>query len=378
MTNPAQTLVRMIGFLIIVGIIAGFLYAPLVDAFLANTALNGMILAALLIGILFALRQVVRLRPEVAWIESFRRQQPGLSMIDAPRLLAPIAAMIGERRDERMSLSTLSLRSLLDSLATRLDESRDLSRYLIGLLIFLGLLGTFWGLLTTVGAVAQVIGNLSIESGNLVDVFANLKAGLESPLAGMATAFSSSLFGLAGSLILGFLDLQLGQAQNRFYNELEEWLSSLTRLSSGGGVLADGEVSATAYQQALLEQTGESLDKLQRIMSRNEDERRQSASNMVQLSERIARVADLLEVQNASLADIATSQSEVARTVARLGDMPSQTRDEVSRTHLRNIEALLSRQVDDSGEARVQAVEEIRQEIRLLARTIAALAEGER
>ena len=378
MTNPAQTLVRMIGFLIIVGIIAGFLYAPLVDAFLANPALNGMILAALLIGILFALRQVVRLRPEVAWIESFRRQQPGLSMIDAPRLLAPIAAMIGERRDERMSLSTLSLRSLLDSLATRLDESRDLSRYLIGLLIFLGLLGTFWGLLTTVGAVAQVIGNLSIESGNLVDVFANLKAGLESPLAGMATAFSSSLFGLAGSLILGFLDLQLGQAQNRFYNELEEWLSSLTRLSSGGGVLADGEVSATAYQQALLEQTGESLDKLQRIMSRNEDERRQSASNMVQLSERIARVADLLEVQNASLADIATSQSEVARTVARLGDMPSQTRDEVSRTHLRNIEALLTRQVDDNGEARVQAVEEIRQEIRLLARTIAALAEGER
>ena len=378
MTNPAQTLVRMIGFLIIVGIIAGFLYAPLVDAFLANPALNGMILAALLIGILFALRQVVRLRPEVAWIESFRRQQPGLSMIDAPRLLAPIAAMIGERRDERMSLSTLSLRSLLDSLATRLDESRDLSRYLIGLLIFLGLLGTFWGLLMTVGAVAQVIGNLSIESGNLVDVFANLKAGLESPLAGMATAFSSSLFGLAGSLILGFLDLQLGQAQNRFYNELEEWLSSLTRLSSGGGVLADGEVSATAYQQALLEQTGESLDKLQRIMSRNEDERRQSASNMVQLSERIARVADLLEVQNASLADIATSQSEVARTVARLGDMPSQTRDEMSRTHLRNIEALLTRQVDDSGEARVQAVEEIRQEIRLLARTIAALAEGER
>ena len=378
MTNPAQTLVRMIGFLIIVGIVAGFLYAPLVDAFLANPALNGMILAALLIGILFALRQVVRLRPEVAWIESFRRQQPGLSMIDAPRLLAPIAAMIGERRDERMSVSTLSLRSLLDSLATRLDESRDLSRYLIGLLIFLGLLGTFWGLLTTVGAVAQVIGNLSIESGNLVDVFANLKAGLESPLAGMATAFSSSLFGLAGSLILGFLDLQLGQAQNRFYNELEEWLSSLTRLSSGGGVLADGEVSATAYQQALLEQTGESLDKLQRIMSRNEDERRQSASNMVQLSERIARVADLLEVQNTSLADIATSQSEVARTVARLGDMPSQTRDEVSRTHLRNIEALLTRQVDDSGEAWVQAVEEIRQEIRLLARTIAALAEGER
>ena len=277
-----------------------------------------------------------------------------------------------------MSLSALSLRSLLDSLATRLDESRDLSRYLIGLLIFLGLLGTFWGLLTTVGSVAQVIANLSIEGGNLVDMFANLKTGLESPLKGMATAFSSSLFGLAGSLIIGFLDLQLGQAQNRFYNELEEWLSSLTRLSSGGGMLADGEVSGTAYQQALLEQTGESLDKLQRIISRNEEERRQNSTNMVQLNDRVARVAELLEIQNANLTDIATNQSEVARSIIRLGDAPNQKWDEATRSYLRNIEALLTRQAEGSDEGRVQAVEEIRQEIRLLARTFAALGKGER
>ena len=216
MTNPAQTLIRMIGFLIVVMAIAGLLFAPLFDAFMANAALNGMIIAALVIGIVFSLRQVIRLRPEVNWIETFRRQQPGLSVVATPRLLAPIANMLGEQREDKMSLSTLSLRSLLDSLAMRLDESRDLSRYLIGLLIFLGLLGTFWGLLATVGAVADVIGNLTIETGNIVDVFANLKSGLESPLAGMATAFSSSLFGLAGSLILGFLDRQLGQAQNRF------------------------------------------------------------------------------------------------------------------------------------------------------------------
>ena len=331
----------------------------------------------MVIGVLFSLRQVIRLRPEVTWIETFRRQQPGLSVVAAPRLLAPIANMLGEQREDKMSLSTLSLRSLLDSLAMRLDESRDLSRYLIGLLIFLGLLGTFWGLLGTVGAVANVIANLTIETGNIVDVFADLKSGLESPLAGMATAFSSSLFGLAGSLILGFLDLQLGQAQNRFYNELEEWLSSLTRLSSGAGFLADGEVSATAYQQALLEQTGESLDKLQRVMSRSEEDRRQATSQMGQLNDRMARIGDLLEIQNITLSEMGESQNELKRVLTRLSDSPAQARDDVSRSHLRNIETLMARMIEETNNGRAGAIDEIRQEIRLLARTIAALAENE-
>ncbi|MEK9594748.1 MAG: flagellar motor protein MotA [Rhodospirillaceae bacterium] len=377
MTNPAQTLIRMIGFLIVVMAIAGLLFAPLFDAFMANAALNGMIIAALVIGIVFSLRQVIRLRPEVNWIETFRRQQPNLSVVATPRLLAPIANMLGERREDRMSLSTLSLRSLLDSLAMRLDESRDLSRYLIGLLIFLGLLGTFWGLLATVGAVADVIGSLTIETGNIVDVFANLKSGLESPLAGMATAFSSSLFGLAGSLILGFLDLQLGQAQNRFYNELEEWLSSLTRLSSGAGVLAEGDVSATAYQQALIEQTGESLDKLQRVMSRNEEDRRQATAQMTQLNERMSRIGDLLEIQNITLSEMGETQNDVKRALSRLGDHPGQGRDDVSRGYLRNIEVLMARLIEETNTGRTGAVEEIRQEIRILARTIAALADNE-
>lgn len=377
MTNPAQTLIRMIGFLIVVMAIAGLLFAPLLKAFMANAALNGMIIAALVIGVLFSLRQVIRLRPEVTWIETFRRQQPGLSVVAAPRLLAPIANMLGKQREDKMSLSTLSLRSLLDSLAMRLDESRDLSRYLIGLLIFLGLLGTFWGLLGTVGAVANVIANLTIETGNIVDVFADLKSGLESPLAGMATAFSSSLFGLAGSLILGFLDLQLGQAQNRFYNELEEWLSSLTRLSSGAGFLADGEVSATAYQQALLEQTGESLDKLQRVMSRSEEDRRQATSQMGQLNDRMARIGDLLEIQNITLSEMGESQNELKRVLTRLSDSPAQARDDVSRSHLRNIETLMARMIEETNNGRTGAIDEIRQEIRLLARTIAALAENE-
>ena len=233
MSLPKRFLTRMTMFLAaaLVGIF--FIFPMLREAFLANPALNGMILGALVIGIVFIFRMVLMLNPEVAWIESYRQGSPSTK---PPRLLGPMATMIGEN-SEKLSLSTLSLRSLLDSISARLDESRDISRYLIGLLIFLGLLGTFWGLLETVSSVGGVIASLEMPSAGLNTAFRDLKSGLEAPLSGMGTAFSSSLFGLAGSLVLGFLDLQAGQAQNRFYNELEEWLASQTHLSSGATVL---------------------------------------------------------------------------------------------------------------------------------------------
>ncbi len=355
------------------------LIGPLRDAFMANAALNGMIIAGLLIGIVFIVRQVLMLGPEVRWIETYRNSPPGMSMQQAPTLLGPIATMLGERRDNRMSLSTLSLRSLLDSLDSRLAESRDISRYLIGLLIFLGLLGTFWGLLTTVGAVGKVIGGLTIESGDLSEVFSSLKSGLESPLAGMATAFSSSLFGLAGSLVLGFLDLQLGQAQNRFYNDLEEWLSSLTRLTSGAAVaIGEGEGSASAYQAALFEQTAESLDRLQRVISRSEDERRQSNTNLLGLNEKLSTLIEQMQVEQDLMLRIGEAQLEIKPILAKLADQQHGGRDEIARSHLRNIEAYMARLLEESEQGRNQTTEEIRQEIRLLARTIAALAEDGR
>jgi hypothetical protein len=378
-TSPGRFLTRILIFLAIVGTTGAFLVAPLHDAFMANAALNGMIVAALLIGIIFIIRQVLLLGPEVAWIENYRSSQPGMSLQQAPTLLGPIATMLGERHDDRMSLSTLSLRSLLDSLDSRLGESRDISRYLIGLLIFLGLLGTFWGLLATVSAVGDVIGGLAIESGNLGDVFSNLKSGLESPLAGMATAFSSSLFGLAGSLVLGFMDLQLGQAQNRFYNDLEEWLSSLTRLSTGGAVaIGDGESSASAYQAALFEQTAESLDRLQRVITRGEDERRQSNVNLMGLNEKLATLVEQMRVEQDLMLRIGEAQLEIKPILARLADHQAAGRDEISQSHLRNIEAYMARLLEESEKGRHQTTEEIRQEIRLLARTIAALAEDGR
>jgi hypothetical protein len=375
LTEPRQFLTRMLIFLTIVLIVAGLLFQPLFDAFMANAALNGMILGAFVIGIGYILRKVLEIGPEVRWIESYRSAGPGLSVSRPPILLAPVATMLGERRDSMMSLSALSMRSLLDSISARLDESRDISRYLIGLLVFLGLLGTFWGLLQTVGAVGQVIGGLSIEGGDMGAAFSSLKSGLESPLDGMATAFSSSLFGLAGSLVLGFLDLQLGQAQNRFYNDLEEWLSGLTRLSSGA--LMDGDTSASAYQSALFEQTADSLDKLQRLITRSEEDRRQANGHLIGLNEKMSTLTEQLRMDQELLLKISEAHLDMKPMINRIAEGGG-GRDDMLRPHLRNIEAYLARMIDEASAGRNEAVEELRQEIRLIARTIAALAEDGR
>src|SRR6185436_15899547 len=179
---------------------------------------------------------------------------PGLSVQRAPRLLAPLSAMLGDRQGGRLTLSAVATRSLLDSIRSRLDEGRDISRYMIGLLVFLGLLGTFWGLLETLSSIAGVIGGLGgVGGGDVNAFFAELKSGLQAPLGGMGTAFSSSMLGLAGSLILGFLDLQASQAQNRFYNELEEWLAGMTKVGAGPSIGDGSEMtSVPAFLQALI------------------------------------------------------------------------------------------------------------------------------
>ncbi|PYE88680.1 MotA/TolQ/ExbB proton channel family protein [Phyllobacterium leguminum] len=229
LSSPRIVVLAMVIFLIIVAFLGAILLRQIQVFFFTNPGLNGLILGVLLIGILLAFGQVLRLFPEIRWVNSFRGGFEERSGRD-PVLLAPMRALIGRRQS--MALSTSSMRSILDSIATRLDESRDISRYLIGLLVFLGLLGTFWGLLETIGSISQTIQSLDPKGGNTNDMLDALKTGLQAPLRGMGTAFSSSLFGLSGSLILGFLDLQAGRAQNRFYTELENWLSSVTDLGS--------------------------------------------------------------------------------------------------------------------------------------------------
>ncbi len=231
LTSPRIFLLIMLIFLTISGFIAAILYSQISSAFATNPGLNGLIIGVLAIGVLLALLQVIRLMPEVSWVNSFREGNPDLEGKREPVLLAPMKALLGQS-GQNMSLTTASLRSILESIGTRLDEARDISRYLIGLLVFLGLLGTFWGLLGTIGSIGDTIQSLDPGSGSTNDILDSLKSGLSAPLDGMGTAFSSSLFGLSGSLILGFMDLQAGRAQNRFYTELENWLSTVTDMNS--------------------------------------------------------------------------------------------------------------------------------------------------
>src|SRR4029453_14088967 len=223
LSSPRIFLVRMLVFLVLCTLITVVLYKQIIAAFFANPGLNALIGAVLLIGIILAFRQVIRLYPEVSWVNSFRIADPGLAVERPPVLLAPMATILGDRVG-RMAMSSQLMRGLLDSIAARLDEARDVSRYMTGLLVFLGLLGTFWGLIDTVGSVGDVI--QSMRTGQDAGVmFDELKSGLAAPLQGMGLSFSASLFGLAGSLILSFLELQASQAQSRFYTELEDWLA---------------------------------------------------------------------------------------------------------------------------------------------------------
>lgn len=233
LSMPGVFVIRMLVFLALVGFIAAILFEQFKSAFQANPALNGLIIAVLGIGIMFAFFQVFRLYPEIRWVNAFRIADPGLAIAHRPVLLSPMATMLRDRQGS-LSLSTQSMRSIMDSIGSRLDEARDTGRYLVGLLVFLGLLGTFWGLLDTIKSVGLTINALDTKSADSSLIFEELKSGLAAPLKGMGTAFASSLFGLSGSLVLGFLELQASQAHSRFYNELEEWLSGITELTPGG------------------------------------------------------------------------------------------------------------------------------------------------
>ncbi|KAB7627393.1 flagellar motor protein MotA [Alkalilimnicola sp. S0819] len=364
-------------FALIVLAVAALLYAPLLSAFQANPVFNGMIVGVLLIGILINFRQVAGLNPEVAWIEEFRRGDAKELAPPERGLLASVARLLPEQPRARAGISTLTLRTLLDGVRNRLDEGRDLSRYLIGLLIFLGLLGTFWGLLETLGSVGQVIAGLNVGGDSVAGLFDQLKNGLQEPLGGMATAFSSSLFGLAGSLVLGFFDLQAGHAQNRFYNGLEEWLAGYMQPGAGPVGLEAGE-PMPAYVQALLEQTADALDRLQRALAHGQEERRELDHRLLGLTEEMRAMGEQSRRDHQLLVELARERGQLQpvleQLAARLGDSDA---DDEQRRHLRNVDLALARLLEALPGNRELLVDDLRNELRLLARTVAA-ASGQR
>ena len=360
MSSPLPYLVRMLLFLAAVAGLAYLLHHDLVRVFMNTPILNGVIVAVLVIGIFFVMRQVILLWPEVRWLRRFQHREEGAPPLEMEsiNLLVPLAAMLGERQ-ERFRLSPTATRALLDGIATRLDERRELMRYLIGLLIFLGLLGTFWGLLETIGAVADAIAGLQVSSGDAVQMFARLKESIEGPLKGMATAFGASLFGLSGSLVLGFLELQASQAQGRFHIELEEWLAGATRIS--GGPQIEGEQGVSAYVEALLERTADGIDDLTRSLRRNEEARGTTVTANAMLVERLAALAETMRAQQNLLARMAEHSIELRGAVTRLTERAPDQADRDSLTaHQRNTEAYLARLLEENVRSRAALTEELR------------------
>jgi hypothetical protein len=299
LTTPRRYLVRMIVFLLLAGFLLLILAKDLQKAFMANPGLNGLIIGCLGIGILLSLWQVIRLFREVRWVNELRGARPDLALQSTPSLLAPIATLLGDKAGRSM-ISMGTFRSVLESVGMRLDEMRDVSRYLTGLLVFLGLLGTFWGLLDTVSSVGGVIGAMQTGKDATL-LFDELKAGLQAPLAGMGISFSSSLFGLAGSLILGFLDLQAGQAQTRFYNELEDWLSTT---ANDAAPADNGDLSSA-------------LERLNRLIS-SQSGAAVTNQSLASLAEGIQQLVQHMRQEQQQIRDWVEAQSESQADVKKL------------------------------------------------------------
>jgi hypothetical protein len=321
LSSPRIFLVRMMVFLILCGLVIVVLHKQIVVAFMANPGLNGLIVAVLVIGILLSFRQVIRLFPEVSWVNSFRLADPGLAVARPPVLLAPMATILGERAG-RMAISPTTMRGLMDSIATRLDEARDISRYMTGLLVFLGLLGTFWGLIETVSSVGGVINNLKVGS-DAGATFDTLRDGLSAPLSGMGISFSSSLFGLAGSLVLGFLDLQMSQAQNRFHTELEDWLAT---------TVSDINTNTAVDPAALpigstIGEMGMAIERLREAMTQAGPGSGKAATiAMANLAEAIQGLVHHMRTEQQMIRDWVDSQAEQHREIRRLLEMMVQER----------------------------------------------------
>ena len=365
-TQPVNQIVTML--LIVVAVfVGGYLAYPAVSSiFVASPYLNGFILLVFVGGLISCFWQVFSLVKSVSWIEGFVAQRVGHDLIKPPALMASLAAMLSDA-GARHALTSSSTRSILDSSATRLDEGREITRYIINLLIFLGLLGTFYGLATTVRAVVDTIRSLAPQEGSTgMDVFANLMTGLEAQLGGMGTAFGSSLLGLAGSLVVGILDLFAGRGQNRFYRELEEWLSSITKITVGGGDGGGDLAGASLFQHA-----NANMENMQTLFA-------QTAGRMDQLAvavqQQVQHSASMHDASTAALQNIADGQQQLVAAVLRMQEDGDGILDAETRMRLRNMDTQLLRISEEMADGRQEASRELRSDLGALTKAINALA----
>lgn len=372
-SQPVRQVLLMLLVLGLTGF-GGFLALPRVlPVFEANPYLNGFIGFVFVIGVVACFWQVWQLIQSVRWIESFARDRDGAFSAKAPLLLAPLATLL-RSRNRRMQINTTSTRSILDSVATRIDEAREITRYIVSLLIFLGLLGTFYGLATTVPALVDTIRGLAPEDGESgVEVFARLMAGLDSQLSGMGVAFASSLLGLAGSLVVGLLELFAGHGQNRFYRELEEWLSSITKLGfSSGDTEGAGDMGTAGV---VLDQMVEQMETLQLLFARSEEGRSDVENRLGQLGDALERMTERME----ATAPTATAFARIAEGQERLVDVlenksEAEGLDAESRMRLRSIDVQMLRILEEIAAGRQETMAELRTDLSTIGRALERLA----
>ncbi len=372
-SQPVRQIVQM---LVVLGAVAAgtvLAYPRVAPIFAANPWLNGTIILVFLLGVLACFWQVLQLFSSVSWIEGFAERRPGHDIARPPGLLAPLASML-RARSAKSQISSSSSRSILDSVGARMEESRDITRYIVNTLIFLGLLGTFWGLATTVPAVVDTIRNLNPDNGEGgVAVFGRLIGGLESQLAGMGTAFASSLLGLAGSLVVGLLELFAGHGQNRFYREMEDWLSSITRV----GLVGDGgEETIDQYSlAAVLDHMNYQMESLGEMFTRAEEGRAAADAKMAGLTDAVAAMAGRIEGGGATapaLERIAAGQDALAAAL-REGAAGGEALDSESRMRLRSIDVQLLKVFEEMRDGREASVDELRADLGALTRTLRQL-----
>jgi hypothetical protein len=369
---------RMIGFLGCMAIVGYILREPLGVSFANNMALNGLIAGVFVFGVGLSFFNLMRLQREINWLSCYDGGTEHLPEAPQPRVLAPLAILLKEN-SRMMTLPGLAVRSLLMSIEGRLDESRDITRYLIGLLIFLGLLGTFWGLSQTIGAIASVIHGIDMGGTDFTRAFQDLKAGLQSPLSGMGTAFSCSLLGLSGSLILGFLDVQWAKAASTFFHYIEERLTMVTRLPLESSESGHNH-SGPAYSISLFEHAVEGINQLQGLMRRNEDNRSSVIKGLQTVADKLASLNEQLALNQLLVKKVAENQLDFEEKLGRLVSVLNAGNfglDDSFKQHLRNIDATSLRLLEELVEGRNLMSAEIRNEIRLVTRTISALADGQ-
>lgn len=367
-SQPFRQIVLMLTALGLSGMGAFVALPRVLPVFQANPYLNGFILLVFFIGVVACFWQVFQLIGSVRWIERFATGQQTVHMRKPPRLLASLASLL-RSRGARMQLSSSSTRSILDSVATRIDELREITRYIVSLLIFLGLLGTFYGLATTVPAVVDTIRSLAPQEGEEgISVFNRLMTGLEAQLGGMGVAFASSLLGLAGSLIVGLLELFAGHGQNRFYRELEEWLSSITRL---GIASAEEGGSDSAAMEAILDQMSEQMEALQAMFI-------QSNAGQTQVGDKLGALVDAIQDMNrrqGETEEISAALDRVAEGQSALLDhMQTQGAgegiDPESRMRLRSIDVQMLRILEEISAGRQESMAELRKDIDILVKAL--------